>query len=159
MALASLLLVATYLLVVGSFTAWDVALAVLVSVALVVSSRDLVLPAEPRKPALPGRILRFPAFLAAVTVSVIQGIWNVARLVAGSRAFRPGVLIVRLPDATPTGLVVFGLVQTLAPGSVLLEASEARCELTFYVIGHAAPDELRAEFLRFYRRWQRPVFP
>ncbi|HEY0839539.1 MAG TPA: Na+/H+ antiporter subunit E [Vulgatibacter sp.] len=159
MVLASLLLAGTYLLVVGSFTAWDVAFAVPLSAALVWTARDFVLPAEPRKPPLLWRVIRFPAFFAAVAGSVAIGIWRVCRLVAGSRAFRPGVLVVRLPGATPTGLTVMGLVQTLAPGSVLLEIRAARCELVFYVVGHAAPAELRAELSRFYRRWQRPVFP
>ena len=159
MALASLLLVITYVLVVGSFTAWDFAFAAIVSVALVASTRALVLPAEAREPPLIGRVLRFPSFAAAVVGSVATGAFRVLRLVAGSDAFRPGVLVLRLPDATRTGLVVFGLVQTLAPGSVLLDVRAPQRELVFYVLGHTTPDRLRAEFLRFYRRWQRPVFP
>lgn len=159
MALASLLLVITYVFVVGSFTAWDFAFAALLSVALVTSTRALVLPAEPRGPPLLGRILRFPSFTAAVIGSVATGAFRVLRLVAGSDAFRPGVLVLRIPEATPTGLVVFGLVQTLAPGSVLLDVRAPQRELVFYVLGHTTPDGLRVEFLRFYRRWQRPVFP
>jgi len=159
MALASLLLAITYLFVVGSFTAWDVAFGLLISVAMVVAARDFVLPEGPPKPPLLGRLVRFPIFFAAVVASVSIGLWRVARLVAGAGDFRPGILVIRLPDATPTGLVVFALVQTLSPGSVVLEFRQAERELYFYVLGHAAPDEMREELSRFYRRWQRPVFP
>ncbi|HWV38526.1 MAG TPA: Na+/H+ antiporter subunit E [Vulgatibacter sp.] len=159
MALAVVLLAVTYLFVVGSFTAWDVGFGLLVSVTLVVAARDFVIPRPPAGAPLLGRILRFPLFLGAVVLSVAGGAWRVARLVVGAHDFRPGILIVRLPDATDLGMVVFALVQTLSPGSVALELRRDARELHFYVLGHASPDRIRDELLRFYRRWQRPVFP
>ncbi|MGI9252635.1 MAG: Na+/H+ antiporter subunit E, partial [Thermomicrobiales bacterium] len=69
--------------------------------------------------------------------------------------------IVRVPygDRTPQGVVVSGIVMTLAPGTVLVDLDDERQEMIVHAIDASNPDQIIDDLQTFYERRQRKVFP
>jgi len=70
---------------------------------------------------------------------------------------RPGIVAVPVGERTPRGVAVSALCATLSPGEVLVDVDEER--VLYHVINASDPDAIRERHERFYRRYQRRVFP
>lgn len=159
--LSLVLLTAVYLMVVESFSVWDVLFGGVVSglVLLLVRQR----PAQRVSAAGPGlgrRIVRFVPFAVAVFFDILAGTWDVLLTVLHLRsADRAGFVEVPIGERTPTGVAVTSLLITLSPGSVVLDIDHERGIMLYHVLDATNPDDVRARYQRFYERFQRHVFP
>lgn len=165
LALGVVLLSGVYVLVLGSLNPWDVAAGVLVAVVVLVGFRRFLLGmtgregAEPRR-GLAGRILRFPAFAAAVGREVVVGTWQVLLIVAGVRSGEyAGIVAVPIGERTELGVAVSSLTATLSPGELLLDVDWERGVMLLHVLDAREPADVVERHQRIYRDAQRPVFP
>ena len=106
------------------------------------------------------RMLAFVPFAFAVVRDVYTGTWRVALIVLGLQPLRaPGIVRVPIGDRSPTGVAVSSLVETLSPGSVLIDVDWEERVLYLHVIDATHPDKVREQMHTFYERYQRHVFP
>lgn len=154
------LLTLVYALVVGSFAPADLALGAAVSGVLLLALRKFVLPGGARPPGIPGRLLGFFPFAAAVVRDVVVGTWEVALVVVHLRPVRrAGIVAIPIGERTQTGVAVAALVATLSPGEVLVDVDRGRGVMLMHVIDATDPGKIRRRHEEFYRRYQRRVFP
>lgn len=160
-ALSLVLVAATYVLMLASADPVDLATGAVVAGVLLVGFRRFLFASRPSPgPALARRALAFPAFAAAVVHDVTRGTWDVALIVLHLRPLRePGIVAVPFGDRTPAGVTVSALVATLSPGEFLVDIDHERRAMLLHVIDASDPDEVRERHERFYRRFQRKVFP
>ena len=71
----------------------------------------------------------------------------------------PGIVAVPIAERSPLGVAVSGLATTLSPGAFLVDVDWEQRVMLIHVLDASDPDEVRADHQRFYRRWQRHVFP
>lgn len=162
LAIAALLLTLVWALTLASFDPADLAVGLLLSIALLLLFRRLLF-TEKGPTALPGlvrRIARFPIFALAVLREVAAGTVLVAGVVLGlRRADRPGIVEVPLGERSEAGIAASGLAITLSPGELLIDIDEERGMMLIHVLEAEDPDAVRAHHAEFYRRYQRDVFP
>lgn len=154
-------LTSIYLLTVASVQPWDWLIGVTLA-TLLYSAHRRVLPFGPRAeaPALWKRLLHAPRFAAAVAAEVVTGTWRVALLTLGLRPPRqPQIVAIPITDRTLTGVAVSGLVHTLTPSSYLVDVDWESGVILFQILDAEDPDAVREHMQRFYRRYQRWVFP
>lgn len=155
------LLTLIYALVLASFDPWDLLLGALLSGGLLLGFRRFL--AGGPAVAAPGpltRVLAFVPFAGALLRDIVVGAWNVILVVLHVRPLnRPGIVEIPLDGRTPTGVAVMALATTLSPGSFLVDVEWERGVMLFHVIDASDPDAIRAEYERFYRRYQQRVFP
>lgn len=154
-------LTAVYALALASADPWDVGIGALLSVCVLLAFGRFVLPGE----ALPFAVVlhrsaRFPALALATVALIVRGTAQVARTVLGwSSAEHAAFVVVPRGERTPSGVVVNGMLETLSPGSVLVDIEEDDDTWTLHVLQAEDKDEVRADVERFYQRSQRPVWP
>lgn len=154
------LLTLVYALVVGTFSAADLALGALLSGVLLFALRAFVLPGEPASTGLFGRVAAFFPFAAAVGYDVVVGTWEVSLVTLHLRPFaRPGIVAIPIGDRTQTGVAVSALVATLSPGEVLVDVDREGGAMLIHVMDAGDPGAIRGRHEDFYRRYQRKVFP
>lgn len=155
------LLTAIYLLVLASHDWRDALTGAALATLLLLGTR--IFRKTDRLSSTPitvGRLIAFFPFLAAVVVDIVKGSLDVAAYVAGLRPLRkPGIVRVPYGERTPQGVVVSGIVMTLAPGSVLVDLDEERREMIVHAIDASDPAAVIAGIQEFYERHQRRVFP
>jgi multisubunit Na+/H+ antiporter MnhE subunit len=155
-------LAAVYALVLGRATTADLLTALVVAVGVrIMVHRFLRATAGSSvsgSPTLAWRVLMLPWFALGVGLEVVKGTIAVMAVVLG-RPARPGVVEVRLYARTPGGVLAGMLALTLSPGSVVIDVDEARRRVRLHVINAADPTAVRTASRRFYRRYQRAVFP
>lgn len=159
--LALALLTLVYALVLDSFHPLDLAAGALIGAAVLAGFRRFLL-ASPGLPAgeLARRTVRLVPLALATVREISVGTWEVALVVLGLRPLRsPGIVVIPFEDRTPTGVSVTAMIATLSPGEFLVEIDWERREILMHVIDASDPDAVRAHHRRFYRRYQRPVFP
>lgn len=153
------LLTLVYALALGSFQPWDLALGAGASVALLLAVRG----GGARGMRVRGLLLRSAAFVplvVAVAKDVAVGTWEVALVTLGLRPLaRPGIVALPVGERTPIGVAVSALCATISPGEVLVEVDEERDAILLHVIDASDPDAVRERHARFYRRYQKRVFP
>ena len=164
--LATVLLTLTYAFVLASFDPWDVMLGATLSAMLLFVFRDSLFGAaasdagRARVPGLFGRLVAFVPFAIATAWDIVEGTWEVTLISLHIRPLEsPGIVAVPLADRTPTGVAVSALVSTLSPGTFLVDVDEGRGVMLIHTIDAGDPDAVREEHQRFYRRYQRKVFP
>jgi len=159
--LALVLLVLVYALALASFQPWDLALGATLAAGVLAWSRRALFPSRMLAGrALLRRVARFPVFALAVVCEVVVGTWQVALVVVGLRPLdHPGIVAVPIGDRTPSGVVASALALTLSPGEVLVDIDWRRRVMLLHVIDASDPAAVRARHERFYRRYQRGVFP
>lgn len=154
------LLTAVYACAMGSAAAGDLLLGALLAVLLLLALAPHRTQGPAAAPPLWRRALAAVPFAAAVAADATTGALNVAATVVGLRPLRrPGIVRVPIGERSDRGVVVSALVLTLSPGSLLLDIDWQRREMLFHVMDAGDPDRLRARIDRFYRRWQKAVFP
>ncbi len=99
--------------------------------------------------------------MAVIVVrDIIVGTWQVALVVLGLRPLQaPGIVKVPIGSRSPLGVTVSSLVESLSPGSILIDVDWDERLMYFHVIDASTPDRVRAKVQRFYERYQRRVFP
>ncbi len=156
-----ILLTLLYALVLASFDPWDLLLGALLSGGLLLGFRRFL--AGGPAIAAPGplaRVLAFVPFAGAVLRDIVVGTWNVILVVLHLRPLnRPGIVEIPLDGRTSSGVAVMALVTTLSPGSFLVDVDWEQRVILMHVLDASDPDQIRADQRRFYRRYQRRVFP
>ena len=158
-ALALVLLTLTYALVLASFQPWDLALGAVVSGALLFVFRGTLFGGRAEGNLL-GRLVGFFPLAAVVVWEIVIGTWEVSLITFGLRPLKnPGIVAVPIAERTLTGVAVSALCTTLSPGAVLVDVDREREVMLIHVIDATDPDAVREHHQRFYRRYQRKVFP
>lgn len=105
-------------------------------------------------------LIAFVPFTLAVLVDILKGSAQVAAYVSGIRPLvKPGIVRIPYGERTQQGVVVSGILLTLAPGSVLVDLDDERREMIVHAIDASDPAEVIAGVQEFYERHQRRVFP
>ena len=159
--LALVLLVVVYALVLASVHPWDLAAGAATGAILLWTTRGFLFDGRVRPIAgLAGRLVGFVPFAAATVWDILRGTWNVALVVLHLRPLRhPGIVAVPIAERTRLGVVVTALVMTLSPGEFLVDIDWERRAMLVHVLDATDPDAVREAHERFYRRFQRRVFP
>ena len=116
-----------------------------------------------RAPPLPlrelhQRIAGVGPLIWAVLRSIAAGSWQVARAgLSRTPPARPGIIVVTLDGATPTGLMACALLVTLSPGSLAVDVDVERRAIRLHLLDAADPDAARRDIERFYHHYQRRV--
>lgn len=159
-ALSLVLLVLAYLLVLGSFAPWDIALGAAISGALLYGTRRFTFREKPASPELFSRLLHFWPFLVAEIWNIVQGTVEVAAVTLHLRPLAsPGIVAVPIGERTPTGVAVSAMATTLSPGTFLVDVDWERGVMLIHAIDAGDPEEVRREHQEFYEKWQSKVFP
>jgi multisubunit Na+/H+ antiporter MnhE subunit len=155
-----LLLTGVYLLSLGSMDPLDAAEGLVLATVLSLGLRGRLERPQGAGPSLVGRIAAFPLLVGGLLIDVLRGTWDVALRVLGLRPVEcPGIVLVPIGERTELGVAVTGLLAGLSPGSMLVEVDPQRQAMLFHVIDAHDPDTVRDHLDRFYRRYQRRVFP
>ncbi len=159
--LVLLLLTATYALMLGSVDPWDLLFGALFAGAMLVAFRRFLFVGRPVGPlVLLRRALAFVPFVGAVLGDIVVGTWWVTLVVLHLRPLsRPGIVAVPIGERTRVGVAVSALATTLSPGSYLVDVDWERRVMLYHVLDASDPDAVEAAQQRFYRRYQRHVFP
>jgi multisubunit Na+/H+ antiporter MnhE subunit len=154
-------LTVVYALALASADPWDLAIGALLAMGVLLAFGRFILPGEALPfPVFLRRALHFPALVFAAIIHIIRGTGQVAGAVLGMTSTRNAdFVVVPRGDRTQTGVVVNGLLDTLSPGSVLVDIDPAADTWTMHVLQADDPDEVRAALDQFYDRYQRPVWP
>jgi multicomponent Na+:H+ antiporter subunit E len=158
---AAAALTAVYALALASANPWDLGTGFVLSVAVLGIFRRFVLAyAEIPLTLAVKRAAHAPALILATAIDIVKGTVEVARVVLGrSPATRGGFVAIPRGERTETGVVISGLLDTLSPGSVLVDIDPDAGTWTVHVIDASDDDAVRANAERFYDRFQRPVWP
>lgn len=160
-ALALVLLVGTYLLVLASLDPWDVATGTALALGVLLLFRSFLFGGRPAPVERLGRrLLAAPGFVWAVLVDITVGTWNVAAIVLGLRPLTsPGIVLLPIGERTEAGAVLGAFAATLAPGEYLVDIDWERRQLLMHVLDARDPDAVRERFENFYRRHQKNLVP
>jgi multisubunit Na+/H+ antiporter MnhE subunit len=155
-----------YALTLASFHPWDLAIGLIISGGIVllfhqfIFARDHWHSGSDQHPPLWSRLLWFGPMVLMAAWEICKGTWNVALIVLHLRPLRrPGLVQIPFGDRTPAGVAVTSLVDTLSPGSFLIDIDWDEQVMLFHVIDASDPDAVRAGYQHFYERWQQRVFP
>ena len=153
------LLTGVYLLSLGSVDPLDAAEGLVLATALSLGLRGRLERPQGAGPSLAARIAAFPLLVGGLLAEVLRGTWDVALRVLGVRPLESGIVLIPIGERTDLGVAVTGLLAGLSPGSMLVEVDRERQVMLFHVIDAHDPDAVRDHLDRFYRRYQRRVFP
>lgn len=158
---ATVVLVAVYALTLASVAPWDLALGALVALTVLTTFRPFLFPGRGLSLGdLARRGVAFVPFAVALTGDIVRGTWAVALVVLHVRPLaHPGIVAVPIAERSPLGVAVSGLATTLSPGAFLVDVNWEDRVMLIHVLDATDPDRVRADHQRFYRRWQRHVFP
>jgi multisubunit Na+/H+ antiporter MnhE subunit len=161
MALSAAGLTAIYCLALASADPWDVAIGALLSLIVLVAFHPFLFVLPPRPvPELIARLAHLPRLMLATTANIINGTFAVARVVLTPGPVRgPGLVTIPIGKRTPSGVAMSGLLDTLSPGSVLIDVDPASGTWTIHALDATAPGEVIADVQEFYDRYQRQVWP
>jgi multisubunit Na+/H+ antiporter MnhE subunit len=159
--LAIIPLTLTYALTLASFHPWDLGIGAAISAALLWGTRRFIFGDSIAPVAdLPRRIFWFFPFAAAEVWEIITGTWIVALVVLRLRPLaHPGLVALPMEERSRLGVAVWALSITISPGSFPVEFDWDKRIMLVHFLDASDPDAIRAEQLRFYRRYQRRVFP
>ena len=158
---ATMALTLVYALALASADPWDVGIGAAISVMVLLAFRRFIFPEEQLPPRLVVRqALRFPLLAVATAANIVRGTVQVTRAVLGwTSARNAGFVVVPRGDRSDTGMVINGLLETLSPGSVLVDIEPDADAWTIHVLQAEDQDVVRADVDRFYDRFQRAVWP
>lgn len=159
--LATLLLGVVYVLMLGSLDPRDALFGVAVGGVLVWWRSGGRRPPEPLSPAMSlRRAVAFVPFALAVMRAIVVGTWEMSLVVLRLRPHDLGGIIeVPMRERSHSGVVIQGLVETLSPGSVLVELDWTERLMLVHVMDATDPAAEVAERQEFYDRYQKAVFP
>ncbi len=150
-----------YALALASADPWDLWLGAVLGTTLVFGFRSFLFTKE----EIPGidlfrRLAQLPALAAATTAEIARGTVMVARAVLSPELPRhDGFVVIPDGERTATGVVVSGLLNTLSPGSVLIDIDPDVGSWTIHALDTTDAPGIVEDAQRFYERYQRPVWP
>jgi multicomponent Na+:H+ antiporter subunit E len=159
MATAGLTLV--YALALASADPWDLGIGAALSMGVLLAFHRFlfVLPAVAPSELL-RRIAHLPLLAVATAATIVRGTIVVARAVLSPRLPQnAGFVAIQDGERTPTGVAISGLLETLSPGSVLIDIDPAARTWTLHSLDASNPEEIETDLRTFYERYQRPVWP
>jgi multisubunit Na+/H+ antiporter MnhE subunit len=159
--LVILLLTILYAMAIASFQPWDLATGAAISTGLLLLCRP-VMPTDQSQatPPLYWRALNLSLFIAAVWLDILKDTWRVVLMVLGIRPpRRPDFVEIAIGERSETGSAISGFVNTVSPGSYLVEVDRKRGVILFHVVDADDPESVREAYQRKYRQRQRSVFP
>lgn len=164
MVAAGAALAGIYVMTLASVQLWDFAIGAILAAAVLAAFRPFLFGephvAMPGQPPVIRRVLMFFPFALVVIRDIIRGTWQVTLITLHLRPLvHPGIVAVPIGERTPLGVTVSSLVETLAPGSFLVEIDWQERVMLIHVIDASDPDAVRAYMQHLYERWQRHVFP
>ncbi len=159
--LALILLVLVYALTLASAHPWDLAMGAVAGGLILIVYRQFLFVGPPVPAAtLLRRVIGFVPFAVVLVWDILRGTWNVTLVVLHVRPLtHPGIVVVPIAERTPLGVAVSSLATTLSPGAFLVDVDWDQGVMLIHVLDATDPDAVRAEHQRFYRRFQRHVFP
>ncbi len=158
---SAMLLTAIYALALASANPWDLGLGALLSSGMLLLFRRYLLTGPP-VPLI--EVIRRGAYLPALAVAtfadIVKGTWLVSRVVL-SRTIPPSGGLVSIPTGarTESGVIVSGLLNTLSPGSVLVDIDLSAEIWTIHVLDTTDEPAVIEDAQEFYERYQRSVWP
>jgi multisubunit Na+/H+ antiporter MnhE subunit len=159
--LSLVLLTVVYALTLSSFDPWDLGLGALIAAGLLGSFQRAVVGRRPAPlPNLPTRLVAFVPFAGRVFWETLAGTWAVAIVILGLRPLRhSGIVAIPIEGRSHAGIAVTALVTTLSPGSYFIGVDSEQDVMLFHFLDASDPEAIRRDRARFYRRYQRHVFP
>jgi multisubunit Na+/H+ antiporter MnhE subunit len=160
-ALSLVLLTLVYVLTLASFDPWDIGLGALIAAGLLGSFHRVLVGRRPAPLSnLPTRLIAFVPFAGRVLWEMLAGTWAVATVVLGLRPLRhSGIVAIPIEGRSHHGIAVTALVTTMSPGSYFIGVDSEQDAMLFHFLDASDPDAIRRDLARFYRRYQRHVFP
>ncbi len=158
---ATVALAAIYALALASANPWDLGIGAVLGLGVVIAFRGFILP-ETGIPALLAlrRAAHVPALILATGIDIVRGTVQVARAVlASSPPNDAGFVVIPQGERTETGVAISGLLDTLSPGSVLIDTDPEDRTWTIHALDASEKQEIRTNAERFYGQYQRPVWP
>lgn len=162
-------LLAIYLLTLGSVQWGDVAVGLVLATAVEIGWRRRAIRGKliesgtysgPPRPPVHKAILATPALLYAIVAEITAGTWKVAQYSLGLREVEhDGIVEIELGEMSKQGAVLLAFVSTSAPGEVVLDIDMERRVMTLHALDAADPEEIRERHHHFYERYQRKVVP
>jgi multisubunit Na+/H+ antiporter MnhE subunit len=158
--LSTTALAVTYALALGSGDPWDLGIGALLGMSVVLTFRRFLFPqSEATPPPLLTRITGVPALVLATSIDIVRGTLLVARVLSSSPPRDAGFVDIPIGARTPKGVAVSGLLNTLSPGSVLIDVDQTAGTWIIHALDASDEDRVVDEIQRFYERYQRPVWP
>ena len=159
--LALVPLTLVYALTLASFDPWDLGIGAGVGAVLLWSTRRFTFGGAITPVSdLPRRIVWFIPFAIAVVWEVVRGTRDVALVVLHVRPLaHPGLVALPFEERTPLGVAIWALSITISPGSFPVEFDWDERVMLVHFLDATDPDAIREQQSRFYRRYQRHVFP
>ena len=161
MVLGTALLALVYCLALASANPWDIGLGAVFGFTILCTFRRFLFLEPATSPGMVlSRGIHFPVLVAATLVDIVRGTIDVAKVVLSPKIASRGGLV-EIPDGgrTASGVIVSWLINTLSPGSVLIDIEPASRDWTIHVIDASQPAEIVAHQQSFYERFQRHVWP
>jgi multicomponent Na+:H+ antiporter subunit E len=161
MVMGTALLALVYCLALASANPWDIGLGAVFGFTILCIFRTFLFLEPTTSPRyVLTRAIHFPALVAVTTVDIVRGTIDVARIVLSPKIVSRGGLV-EIPDGgrTTSGVIVSGLINTLSPGSVLIDIDPESLDWTIHVVDASHPEEIVAHQQSFYERFQRPIWP
>jgi multisubunit Na+/H+ antiporter MnhE subunit len=165
--IAVAVLLAIYLLTLGSLAPGDVAIGLVLAIAMELGWRRRALrggvvgdPTTPPGVPLSRALLALPVLVFAVLVEITRGTWEVAKFSLGIREpVDEGIVEIELEGISEEGVAAWAFISTISPGELVLDVDEERGVLVIHALDAADPDAIRARHHEFYERYQRKVLP
>ena len=159
--LTPMALAAIYALALGSADPWDLGLGAVLGLAVALTFRAFLFPVtEGASAPMLRRVAGVPALVLATVVDIVRGTLQVARAVLSPSPPREaGFVEIPIGARTPMGLTVSGLLNTLSPGSVLVDVDPMAGTWTIHDLDASDEQGVVDDAQRFYERYQRPVWP
>ncbi|MDQ2684070.1 MAG: Na+/H+ antiporter subunit E [Chloroflexota bacterium] len=154
-------LTAVYTLALASADPWDLGIGAAIAVGVLLTFRRFLFADRglPPRVALQ-RAVFFPLLALGAAANITRGTVQVTRVVLGwTTARQAGFVEIPTGDRTDVGVVVSGMLDTLSPGSVLVDIDSEAETWTIHALDAKNPDTVREDVDRFYERFQRPVWP
>lgn len=159
--LATVGLTLIYVLDLASTDPWDFGIGAILSLGVLLTFRRFlfVRPAVPASELI-RRLAHLPRLMLATAAAIVRGTVVVARAVLSPELPQHAGFVV-IPDGerTASGVVVSGLLDTLSPGSVLIDIDSTARTWTLHALDASDPEAIEAETTAFYERYQWPVWP
>jgi multisubunit Na+/H+ antiporter MnhE subunit len=155
------LLTIIYCLSLGSTSPWDIGIGAVLALGILYTFRNFLFHGpSPAMGDVPSRAIHFPMLVLATVFDIVRGTLDVAKVVLRPAMASQGGMV-EIPEAgrTASGVVVSGLINTISPGSVLVDIDPQTLNWTIHCVDASKPEKVVAWQQSFYDRFQRSVWP
>lgn len=159
--LSVFMLTAIYCLALASASAWDVAAGAVLSLVIVGAFRPFMFPGVAIGFGdVVSRALHLPLLMIVTAADIIRGTVAISKVVLSRDPSRnSGFIVLPAGERTPSGLTINTLLNTLSPGTVLVDVNRQAETWTIHAIDIDDAEAVRDDIAGFYDRYQRSVWP